>query len=185
MLLLGVALVLGACSDDEGSSGDSGSSTSAQTETTTEAEREDSDAKSKNDSSKDDDKSKDDKSGDDKSKTTGDPTIDPKVAGSKPPKETGGKETFPEGGSVGDGISSKPPANDYEAAPVAKSLRKLARTICSSYLPIIIRRQIRQDKLDLERYARRYSSAYKGDKRKDAYDGCLAGLKDVQKQTRS
>jgi hypothetical protein len=57
------------------------------------------------------------------------------------------------------------------------SVYKTAKNICGTIIPNVVQRQLRQGKTTKKKVAKQYSTGWPPEKRKDAYKGCLAGLK--------
>ena len=54
---------------------------------------------------------------------------------------------------------------------------KKAKTVCKSFLPNQIAKELKRGKRTEKSVAKNYSKAFPAKQRNDAYRGCLAGLK--------
>lgn len=59
----------------------------------------------------------------------------------------------------------------------SKNVKSTAKTVCTSFLPTALQRDLKNGKKSAEEIAKDYSRAFPTSQRKAAYDGCLAGLK--------
>jgi hypothetical protein len=62
-------------------------------------------------------------------------------------------------------------------SPTPPSPYKTAKNVCANILPVAIKRQIKSGKTTKKKVAKTYSTGWPEDQRKQAYRGCLAGLK--------
>jgi hypothetical protein len=53
----------------------------------------------------------------------------------------------------------------------------VAKTVCNSFLPKQIQRDLKENKRKPESVAKDYSRGFPDKQQQDAYEGCLAGLK--------
>ena len=81
------------------------------------------------------------------------------------------------GGSGGGSQGSDDSGSTSEPAAQPGNVRRVARTVCNSFLPEQIQRDLEQDDRSPEDVARDYSRGFPKRQQKDAYEGCLAGLK--------
>ena len=56
-------------------------------------------------------------------------------------------------------------------------MKSTAKTVCTSFLPKALERDLKSGDKSPEEIAKDYSRAFPAAQRKDAYDGCLAGVK--------
>jgi hypothetical protein len=153
-LLAAAALALGACGGDDGGNGttDAGSpefTTNSGTGTTGTTERE-------RTGTSEDRTTKTKERGDDRGGSGG--------------SGGGGSKNRGSGGNDDSGSTTQPatqPGNVY----------KVAQTVCNSFLPKQIQRDLEKDDRQPEEVARDYSRGFPGKQRERAYEGCLAGLK--------
>jgi hypothetical protein len=154
-LLAAAALALGACGGDDEGNGttDAGSpefTTNSGTGTTGTTERE-------RTGTSEDRTTKTKESGDD-------------GGGSSGSGGGGGSKKGGSGGNDDSGSKAQPatqPGNVYN----------VAQTVCKSFLPKQIQRDLEKDDRQPEDVARDYSRGFPGKQRQRAYEGCLAGLK--------
>jgi hypothetical protein len=59
-----------------------------------------------------------------------------------------------------------------------RNVEKTSKTVCSNFLPTQLAKQLKEGDKSAEDIAKDYSAGYPASQRKNAYDGCLAGLKD-------
>jgi hypothetical protein len=83
------------------------------------------------------------------------------------------------GGGSNDGGSGGNDDSGSKAQPTTQpgAVFKIARTVCNSFLPKQIQRDLAKDKRQPEDVARDYSRGFPDKQRERAYEGCLAGLK--------
>ena len=157
LLLVSAALALGACGDDE--KGTTGAATNADTTTaetsTTGTERTTTTGEDRTTTRKKD-RTNTSEAGDDKGGRTN--------SGSG--KGGSGKS----GGSDDSGSTSQPAAQPG-------NVKKVAKTVCNSFLPKQIQKELESGKRKPESVAKDYSRGFPAKQQEAAYEGCLAGLK--------
>ena len=88
--------------------------------------------------------------------------------------KTGTTEKGDDKGGSG-GNSGKRDSSETELT--GKNVKSTAKTVCTSFLPTALQRDLKSGKKSAEEIAKDYSRAFPTSQRKAAYDGCLAGLK--------
>jgi hypothetical protein len=150
-LLIGAALVLGACGSDNN---DNASTTTGTTQSTT--------TQSTTGTSGSTGTKKQKKSSGSKNKSGGSST-------------SGGGST-----QTGTQTQTQAPAQTQSTttpSPSSVTPFKTAKTVCGTFLPKTIQRQIKNGKTTKKKVAKQYSKGFAQDQRSQAYKGCLAGLK--------
>jgi hypothetical protein len=81
-------------------------------------------------------------------------------------------------GSDDSGSGSRGGDDSGSTQPAAQpgNVRKVAQTVCNSFLPKAVERDLEQDDRKPEDVARDYSRGFPENQQKAAYEGCLAGL---------
>jgi hypothetical protein len=101
-------------------------------------------------------------------------------------KQNGKKGGKPAGGSATSGGSNttqtqtgtQPEGGTTSTTPATpKTPYAIAKTVCQNIVPTIVKRQLKKGKTTKQKVAKQYSTGWKPEQRKDAYRGCLAGLK--------
>jgi hypothetical protein len=78
------------------------------------------------------------------------------------------------GGNSGSGNSGK---RDKAEELTDKNVKSTAKTVCTSFLPKALERDLKSGDKSPEDIAKDYSRGFPQAQRKDAYEGCLSGLK--------
>ena len=162
VLLVVAALGLGACGgDDEGSSGsgDTGASATDTTGTTKTTGTTGTQTRERTGKTTTSERKRDDKGGSSGNSGSG--------SGS-----SGGSDDS--SGSGSSGGSKKKPSNTQLTD---KNVKSTAKTVCESFLPTQLEKDLKSGKKSAEEIAKDYSQAFPADQRKSAREGCLAGLK--------
>ena len=81
----------------------------------------------------------------------------------------------PADGSGAGSDNAKTPDPSKELS--GKNVKSTAKTVCSSFLPKALERDLKNGDKSAQEIAKDYSKAFPSDQRDDAYAGCLAGLK--------
>lgn len=83
------------------------------------------------------------------------------------------------GGSNGSGSGSGSDDSGSKATPALQpgNVEKTAKTVCTSFLPKQIEKDLKDGDREPESVARDYSRGFPEKQQKAAYEGCLAGLK--------
>jgi hypothetical protein len=71
---------------------------------------------------------------------------------------------------------TQPAQTGTTPAPTVAVPFKTAKTVCGTFLPETIQRQIKRGKTTKKSVAKQYSKGFPKDQRNQAYKGCLAGL---------
>jgi hypothetical protein len=107
--------------------------------------------------------------------STGTQTAD--GANAKKKKSGGGsKSAKKRRGGSSTGTQTSAPPQGTSTAPTKPSTFKTAKTVCQSFLPNQIRRDLKRSKTTKTKVAKKYSTGWPSDQRRKAYRGCLAGL---------
>jgi hypothetical protein len=160
VLLAVAALGLGACGgDDEGNggSGDTGASataTTGTTETTGKTGTDTTETRERTGKTNTSERKRDDK------------------GGSGGNSGSGGSDDSSGSGSNG---GSKKKSSGTQLTD--KNVKSTAKTVCGSFLPTQLEKDLKSGKKSAEDIAKDYSQAFPSDQRKSARDGCLEGLK--------
>ena len=160
VLLVVAALGLGACGgDDEGSSGSGDTGAGATTGTTDTTATTGTQTRERTGKTTTSERKRDDKGGSSGNNGSG--------SGS-----SGGSDDSSDSGSSGG--SKKKPSNTQLTD---KNVKSTAKTVCESFLPTQLEKDLKSGKKSAEEIAKDYSQAFPAAQRKSAHDGCLAGLK--------
>jgi len=146
-LLIGAALVLGACGGDnnDNASTTTGTAQSTTTQSTT--------------------------------GTSGDNGAKKGKKGSGSKNKGGGSSTSGGGSTQTETQTQTQTQTATTPSPTSVTPFKTAKTVCGTFLPKTIQRQIKNGKTTKKKVAKQYSKGFAQDQRSQAYKGCLAGLK--------
>jgi hypothetical protein len=99
-------------------------------------------------------------------------------ASAKKKKKSGGGSKSAKKKSKGSstGTQTSAPPQGTTTAPTKPSTFKTAKTVCQTFLPNQIRRDLKRDRTTKTKVAKKYSTGWPSDQRRKAYRGCLAGL---------
>jgi len=104
--------------------------------------------------------------------TTGTTTREDRTNTTERGDDKGGRKRSGSGGG-----GSKGGSDDAAAGTQPGDVRKVAQTVCNSFLPKVIQQQLAKGKRKPEDVARDYARGFPKKQQAQAYAGCLAGLK--------